>query len=56
MKRINYLGRDLNKISKSTLVKYNSSDLALYAESFQNIYKLAEFFDVPISIFVDKNS
>lgn len=38
-------------INAAILSKYNASDDALYKGSFQNIYKIATFFDVPISLF-----
>lgn len=38
-------------ISKATLAKYNASDDALYNASFQNIYKISMYFEVPISLF-----
>lgn len=41
-------------INKATLAKYNASDDALYKGSFQNIIKIASFFDVPISLFVEQ--
>ena len=50
----------LTKINKATLInintlsKYNASDEALYNASFQNIIKIANYFDVPISLFVEK--
>ena len=40
-------------ISINTLMKYNASDEALYKGSFQNIIKIADFFDVPHSLFVE---
>lgn len=43
---------DSTGINKATLAKYNASDEALYQASFQTIYKLSTFFDVPISLFV----
>lgn len=49
----------LKKISKATginintLMKYNASDEALYKASFQNIIKIAKFFEVPISFFIE---
>ena len=39
-------------IKATTLSKYNASDEALYKGSFQNIIKIASYFDVPISLFV----
>ena len=39
------------KISKATLSKYNSSDNALYKGSFQYLYKLGNYFDIPLSLF-----
>ena len=50
----------LTKINKATLInintlsKYNASDEALYNASFQNIIKIANYFDVPISLFAEK--
>ena len=38
-------------LNKATLSKYNASDRALYKGSFQTIYKIAKFFDVPLSLF-----
>ncbi len=38
-------------ISRSTLVKYNSSDENLYKASFQNLYLIAKYFDIPLSTF-----
>lgn len=52
--------KSLSKISKATsisintLSKYNASDEALYKASFQNIIKIANYFDVPISLFIEK--
>ena len=43
-------------ISLATLSKYNADDEALYNASFQNIVKIAEFFDVPHSLFVKRIS
>ena len=49
----------LNKLSKATsisvntLSKYNASDEALYKGSFQNIIKIARFFEVPTSLFIE---
>ena len=40
-------------ISTNTLMKYNASDSALYKASFQNIIKIAKYFDVPISLFIE---
>lgn len=39
-------------IKVATLSRYNASDEALYKGSFQNIIKIASYFDVPISTFV----
>ena len=39
------------EISKTTLSKYNASDEALYKGSFQAIYKIATYFDTPVSMF-----
>lgn len=41
-------------VSINTLSKYNASDEALYKASFQNIIKIANYFDAPISLFVEK--
>ena len=41
-------------ISLSTLSKYNANDAALYKGSFQNIIKIAKFFDAPISLFIER--
>lgn len=38
-------------IKKTTLSKYNASDDALFKASFQIIYKLANHFDAPFSLF-----
>ena len=52
--------KSLSKISKATgisvntLMKYNASDEALYKASFQNIIKIANYFDVSISLFIEK--
>ena len=52
--------KSLTKISKATLIssntlsKYNASDDSLYKASFQNIIKIANYFDAPISLFVEK--
>ena len=40
-------------INKATLAKYNSDDEHLYNASFQTIHKIAKYFDVPISLFVN---
>ena len=40
-------------ISINTLMKYNASDSALYKASFQNIIKIAKYFDVPVSLFIE---
>ena len=45
--------KEATGISVNTLSKYRSSDEILYKASFQNIYKLARYFEVPISLFVD---
>ena len=45
----------LTWISKATLSKYNASDVALYKGSFQTIYRIAMFFDVPVSLFYWEN-
>ena len=39
-------------ISKATLSKYNASDDALYKGSLEIIYKIAKYFDYPISLFI----
>ena len=41
-------------ISINTIKKYAASDTNLYAASFQNIVKIARFFDVPLSLFVEE--
>ena len=38
-------------VSNATLAKYNADDDALYKGNFQTIYKIAKFFDVPLSLF-----
>ena len=38
-------------ISKNTLMKYNADDRALRSGSFQNVWKIAMYFDVPVSLF-----
>lgn len=45
--------KEATGISINTLSKYRSSDEILYKASFQNIYKIAKYFEVPISLFVD---
>ena len=40
-------------ISLATLSKYNADDKALYNASFQNIFLIAHYFDVPINLFVN---
>lgn len=50
----------LSKVSKATsinvntLSKYNASDEALYKASFQNIIKIANFFNTSVSLFIEK--
>jgi transcriptional regulator with XRE-family HTH domain len=39
-------------ISLSTLSKYNEDDKHLYKGSFQYIFRIAEFFNVPITLFL----
>lgn len=39
-------------IKATTLAKYNASDEALYRGSFQNIIKIARYFDVTVNMFV----
>ncbi|MBO4286264.1 MAG: helix-turn-helix transcriptional regulator [Bacilli bacterium] len=41
-------------ISINTIKKYAASDTNLYAASFQNLTKIARFFDVPLSLFVEE--
>lgn len=41
----------VTEISKATLSKYNASDAALYKGSFQSLYKIARYFEVPFSLF-----
>lgn len=38
-------------INAATLNKYNADDEALYKGSFQNIYKISQFFQTPINLF-----
>jgi DNA-binding Xre family transcriptional regulator len=45
--------KEVTGININTLSKYRSSDEILYKASFQNIYKIAKYFEVPISLFVD---
>ena len=39
-------------VNKATLSKYNASDESIYKGSLENIYKIAKYFDYPISLFV----
>ena len=39
-------------INAATLSKYNASDDCLYNGSFQNITKIARYFDAPINLFL----
>ena len=39
-------------VNKATLSKYNASDDSIYKGSLENIYKIAKYFDYPISLFV----
>lgn len=39
-------------ISLATLSKYNSDDDALYKASFQNVIRIANYFNAPISLFI----
>ena len=41
-------------INMASLSKYNASDEALYKASFQNIVKIAKYFDSPLDLFVEK--
>lgn len=43
-------------IGLATLAKYNADDGALYKASFQNVFRIAEFFGFPISLFVQRIS
>ena len=43
-------------INKATLIKYSASDEALYNGSFQTIYKISQFFNVPISLFYNEKT
>ena len=43
-------------ISLATLSKYNAEDDSLYKASFQNVIKIAEYFDSPINLFVQRLS
>lgn len=47
---ISNLSKETN-ISFNTLLKYNFSDDTIYKASFQNIIRLVDFFQVPISLF-----
>lgn len=40
-------------ISSNTLKLFRKSDAALYKSSFQNIVKLSNYFDVPLSLFIE---
>ena len=44
--------KEATGISVNTLRKYRYNDELLYKASFQNVYKLAKYFEVPISLFV----
>ena len=46
------LSEDLD-INLATIRKYNESDKALYNGSFQNIVKIAKYFDKPVSLFTE---
>ena len=39
-------------VNKATLSKYNASDDSIYKGSLENVYKIAKYFDYPISLFV----
>ena len=39
-------------VNKATLSKYNASDDSMYKGSLENVYKIAKYFDYPISLFV----
>lgn len=39
-------------INRATLAKYNEDDDSLYKASFQNVMRIAAFFDVPSSLFL----
>ena len=41
-------------ISVGVLKKYNAADEYLYAASFQKIYRIQKFFEVPFSLFAEK--
>lgn len=43
---------DKTGVNKATLSKYNASDDSIYKGSLENIYKIAKYFDYPISLFV----
>lgn len=47
------LSNDTN-INKATLAKYNASDEAIYKGMFENIFKLAKYFNSPIILFSRK--
>jgi hypothetical protein len=38
-------------INQATLSKYNADDEALLKGSFQNVYKISKYFNVPVSLF-----
>lgn len=44
--------KEATGISVNTLRKYRYNDELLYKASFQNVYKLAKYLEVPISLFV----
>ena len=43
-------------IGLATLAKYNGCDAAIYKASFQNIIRISEYFDCPISLFIQRIS
>ena len=47
------LSSDLG-INLATIKKYNQSDKALYRGSFENIIKIAKYFDKPASLFIER--
>lgn len=49
---ISYLSNKTD-IAISTLTKYRKNDAYLFKASFMNIYKLGEYFEVPITLFLD---
>lgn len=44
----------VTNINKATIARYNASDEALYKGLFENIFKLAKYFNVPVILFSRK--